>query len=114
MDVVGGDYLQKNIDCLAMDGRLIQIGLLGGARSEVNLGPVMRKRLVITGSTLRPRSVSEKGSIARELEANVWPLLAAGTVRPILQQTFPLERAADAHRIMEEGRLIGKVVLVTA
>jgi len=113
MDVVGGDYLPKNVDCLAMDGRLIQIGLLGGASSQLNLRAVMQKRIVITGSTLRPRSIAEKGAIARDLEANVWPLLGAGTVRPIVQQTFPLERAADAHRMMEEGRLIGKVVLVT-
>jgi putative PIG3 family NAD(P)H quinone oxidoreductase len=114
MDVVGGEYLQRNVDCLAMDGRLIQIGLLGGARSQLNLSAVMQKRIVITGSTLRPRSVAEKGAIGRDLEEKVWPLIGAGTVRPIVQQTFPLERAADAHRVMEEGRLIGKLVLTTA
>ena len=75
LDIVGGDYLQRNIECLAMHGRLIQIGLLGSSRAEINLRPVMQKRLTITGSTLRTRSVAEKGAIARELEARVWPLL---------------------------------------
>ncbi len=112
LDVMGGDYLQRNIDCLAMHGRLVQIGLQGGARAQINLMAVMQRRLTITGSTLRPRTVVEKGAIARELETHVWPLLAARTVAPIVHKTFPLERAGDAHRALEAGEVIGKVVLL--
>ena len=96
LDIVGGDYLQRNIDCLAMHGRLLQIGLLGSARAEVNLRPIMTKRLTITGSTLRTRSVEEKGAIARELEARVWPLLASRQVRPIIHQTLSFSEAAGS------------------
>ena len=113
LDIVGGDYLQKNIDCLALNGRLVQIGLLGSARAQINLAPVMQKRLTITGSTLRIRSVEEKGAIARELEERVWPLLAAGRVRPIVARVLPLTQAAEAHRQLEAGEIIGKVVLTT-
>lgn len=111
LDIVGGDYLERNIECLAVDGRLVQIGLLGGARSELNLGRLMQKRLTVTGSTLRIRSVAEKGAIARELEAHVWPLLAAGKVAPVIHGTLPLTRAGDAHRLLEAGQVIGKLVL---
>jgi putative PIG3 family NAD(P)H quinone oxidoreductase len=111
LDIVGGDYVQKNIDCLAMNGRLVQIGLLGSPRAHINLAPVMQKRLTITGSTLRIRSVEEKGAIARELEEHVWPLLAAGKVRPIVARVLPLAQAAEAHRLLEAGEIIGKVVL---
>lgn len=113
LDIVGGDYLGRNIDCLAVDGRLVQIGLLGGAKGEVNLAPVMQKRLTITGSTLRIRPVAEKGAIARELEQHVWPLLAAGRVAPVIHGTLPLTRAAEAHRLLEAGQVIGKLVLLT-
>ena len=113
LDIVGGDYLQKNIDSLAMHGRLLQIGLLGSARAEINLSPVMQKRLTITGSTLRTRSVEEKGAIARELEAHVWPLLAARQVAPVIDRVLPLSDAADAHRLLEAGEVVGKVVLST-
>jgi NADPH:quinone reductase len=112
LDIVGGDYLQKNIECLAMHGRLIQIGLLGGSRAEINLRPLMQKRLTLTGSTLRTRSVSEKGAIARELEARVWPLLASRQVAPQIDRTLPLGEAAEAHRLLESGEVIGKIVLV--
>lgn len=112
LDIMGGDYLPRNIDCLAMNGRLIQIGLLGGAKGEINLAAVMHRRLTLTGSTLRPRTVEEKGAIARELETNVWPLLASRKVAPVVQETFPLIRAADAHRLLESGAVIGKIVLV--
>ena len=112
LDIVGGDYLQRNIECLAMHGRLIQIGLLGSARAEINLRPIMHKRLTITGSTLRTRSVEEKGAIARELEARVWPLLASRQVAPIIDRTLPLSEAAEAHRLLESGEAIGKIVLV--
>ena len=111
LDMVGGDYLQRNIDSLAMHGRLLQIGLLGSARAEINLSPLMQKRLTITGSTLRTRSVEEKGAIARELEAQVWPLLAAGKVAPVVDRVLPLAAAAEAHRLLEAGEVIGKVVL---
>jgi NADPH:quinone reductase len=112
LDIVGGDYLQRNIDSLAMHGRLIQVGLLGGSRAEINLRPVMNKRLTITGSTLRTRSIEEKGAIAQQLEARVWPLLASRQVTPIIQTTVPLADASEAHRLLEAGQVIGKIVLV--
>jgi NADPH:quinone reductase len=111
LDIIGGDYLARNLDCLAKDGRLVQIGLQGGARTEINLATLMQRRATLTGSTLRPRSVEEKGAIARDLEAHVWPLLASGTVAPIVDAVFPLARAADAHRALESGAVIGKVLL---
>jgi len=112
LDIVGGSYLQRNIDALAMHGRLIQIGLLGSAHAEINLRPVMTKRLTVTGSTLRTRSVEEKGAIARELEARVWPLLASRQVAPIVDRVLPLGDASEAHRLLESGEIIGKIVLV--
>jgi putative PIG3 family NAD(P)H quinone oxidoreductase len=112
LDIVGGEYLQRNIEALAMNGRLLQIGLLGSARAEINLAPLMQKRLTITGSTLRVRTPEEKGAIGVELEARVWPLLAAGRVAPIVHRTFRLREAADAHRMLESGEVIGKLVLV--
>ena len=113
LDIVGGSYLARNIECLARDGRLVQIGLQEGARAEINLSALMQRRATLTGSTLRPRSIEEKGEIARDLEAHVWPLLEAGTVAPLVHRVFPLERAADAHRALESGAVIGKVVLTT-
>jgi putative PIG3 family NAD(P)H quinone oxidoreductase len=112
LDMVGGDYVTRNLDLLAVDGRLVQIAFLKSSKAEIDLMPVMRRRLTITGSTLRPRSVAEKGAIARALEARVWPLLASRTVAPVVYGTFPLAGAADAHRLMESGRHIGKIVLV--
>ena len=112
LDIVGGDYLQRNIDALALNGRLLQIGLLGSARAQINLGPLMQKRLTLTGSTLRARSPAEKGAIATELGSHVWPLLEAKRVAPVIHATFPLVRAADAHRLLESGDVIGKLVLV--
>ena len=111
LDIVGGDYLPRNLECLRIDGRLVQIGLIAGSRASLDLRSVLQKRLTITGSTLRPRSPLEKGAIARELEQHVWPLLATGTVRPIVHGEFPLDRAADAHEELESGRVIGKLVL---
>ena len=111
LDIIGGDYLQRNLSCLRLNGRLVQIGLMSESKSVVDLRPVMQKRLTITGSTLRARSPAEKGAIARAVEANVWPLIERGEVRPIVQATYPLARAADAHRELESGRVIGKVVL---
>jgi NADPH:quinone reductase len=111
LDIIGGEYVTRNLEALARDGRLLQIGLMGGPKAHVNLVPLLQKRLTLTGSTLRPRSPEEKGAIARALEARVWPLLAAGTVKPLVHATFPLERAADAHRVLEEGEHVGKIVL---
>jgi NADPH2:quinone reductase len=112
LDIVGGAYLQRNIDALALDGRLVHIGQLGGAKAEINLGPVLRNRLTITGSTLRPRSVAEKAAIAGMVRANVWPLFESGAVKVLVHATFPLRSAAEAHRMMEASTHIGKLVLV--
>jgi NADPH2:quinone reductase len=112
LDIVGGDYLQRNIDALAFDGRVLQIGLLGGARAQINLAPLMQKRATLTGSLLRPRTPAEKGAIAAELESDVWPLLESKRVEPVIHATFPLTQAAAAHRLLESGQVIGKVVLV--
>jgi putative PIG3 family NAD(P)H quinone oxidoreductase len=111
LDIIGGDYFNRNLDCLAIDGRLVQIGLLGGAQTTVDLGRVMRRRLTVTGSTLRIRTIEEKAALAREVEANVWPLLAAGRVAPVMDRTFPLAEAWAAHQRMEAGDHIGKLVL---
>jgi putative PIG3 family NAD(P)H quinone oxidoreductase len=112
LDMVGGDYVQRNIDALGLEGRLVQISTLGGARAQINLASVMQRRLTITGSTLRVRSVAEKGAIAAALGEYVWPLLESGTVRPLVHAIFPLRAAAEAHRLMESSRHIGKLVLV--
>jgi putative PIG3 family NAD(P)H quinone oxidoreductase len=112
LDMVGGDYFQKNIALLAMEGRLVNIAYLKGSKVEVNFLPVMLKRLTLTGSTLRPRTVEEKGAIARALEQKVWPLIGEGKIQPVIEGRFPLTRAADAHRLMETSAHIGKIVLV--
>ena len=112
LDIIGGEYLPRNIECLALNGRLVQIGLIGGSRASIDLRPVLQKRLTITASVLRARTVEEKGAIARDLEAHVWPLLSRGELRPVVHAEFPLERAADAHRELEAGRVFGKAVLV--
>jgi NADPH2:quinone reductase len=111
LDMVAGDYVPREIQCLADDGRLVIIALLGGARADVDLNAVLRRRLVITGSTLRPRPVEFKGAIARKLRAVVWPLIEAGRIRPVLFRTFPLGEAAAAHALMESGQHVGKIVL---
>ena len=112
LDMVGGDYLQRNIDALAPEGRLVQIAFLKGPLAQINLAPLMQRRLTLTGSTLRPRSIAEKGAIAAAVQAHVWPLFEAGTVRPVLHGTFPLAKAAEAHRVMEADTHIGKIVLL--
>jgi NADPH2:quinone reductase len=111
LDIIGGDYLQRNVDCLAKDGRLVQIGLMGGSRAQINLTGILQRRLTITGSTLRPRSPQEKGAIARELEAHVWPLVERGVVRPWVYRALRLSEAGSAHRLLESGDVIGKIVL---
>jgi NADPH2:quinone reductase len=111
LDMVGGDYLQKNLSALAMEGRLVHIAFLKGSKIEVNLASIMLKRLTVTGSTLRPRTVEQKGAIAAQLHRTVWPLLEKKTVRPVIYRTFPLTQAAEAHRLMETSEHIGKIVL---
>ncbi len=111
LDMIGGDYIERNYTAAAMDGRIVQIAFLKGARAEVDFSQIMRKRLSHTGSTLRPRSVAFKGIIATELEAHVWPLLAARRIAPVMDMTFPLAEAWRAHERMEEGSHIGKIVL---
>ena len=112
LDMVGGDYIGRNLDLLKVEGRLVQIAFLKSAKAELDFSVMMRKRQWITGSTLRPRSPAEKGVIARELLQQVWPLFENGTVAPVIHQTFPLADAAAAHRMMEAGTHIGKLVLV--
>ena len=111
LDMVGGDYIQRNFSALAPDGRLVFIAFLGGATASVNFVPIMLKRLTVTGSTLRARRVEEKGAIAASLLREVWPLLDAGMVKPVIDRTFPLAEAGDAHRLMESSAHIGKIVL---
>jgi NADPH:quinone reductase-like Zn-dependent oxidoreductase len=111
LDMVGGDYVARNLEVLATEGRLVQIAFLKSSKVELDLMAVMRRRLTITGSTLRPRSPEEKGAIARALAAQVWPLFEAGSIKPVIHATFPMEQAADAHRMMEASQHIGKIVL---
>ncbi len=113
LDIMGGDYFARNLAALAVDGRLVQIGLMGGDTGTVDLRRILGRRLTVTGSTLRPRSVEEKGLIARELRREVWPLLEQGTVRPIVYRTFPLTEAPAAHRLMESSEHVGKIVLTS-
>jgi NADPH2:quinone reductase len=112
LDMVGGDYTPRNLECLAVEGRLVQIAFLHGSKSELSLQPLLQKRLTITGSTLRPRSVEDKGAIAVALTKEVWPLLTGGAVRPVIHATFPLAEAWQAHRALEEGAHVGKLVLL--
>jgi putative PIG3 family NAD(P)H quinone oxidoreductase len=111
LDIVGGEYIAKNLDLLAVEGRLLQIAFLKTAKAEIDFSIMMRKRATITGSTLRPRPPAEKGAIARELRQHVWPLLEQGVVAPVIHEVFPLERAADAHRLMESSTHVGKLIL---
>ena len=111
LDMVGGDYLARNVRALAVEGRLVQIAVREGAEATIPLGLLMVKRLVLTGSTLRPRTVAQKGAIAAALEREVWPLLAEGSVRPVIHATFALDAAAGAHALMESSAHIGKIVL---
>jgi NADPH:quinone reductase len=112
LDMIGGDYLPRNLQILAFEGRLAQIAVMGGASAEIDLAGLMRNCLTMTGSTLRPRTVERKGAIARALFSAVWPLLEKGTVKPVVHATFPLVEASRAHRLMESGTHIGKIVLV--
>jgi putative PIG3 family NAD(P)H quinone oxidoreductase len=111
LDMVGGDYLDRNLQVAAVEGRLVIISMLGGSRAEIKLNLVVAKRLTVTGSTLRARSVEEKAAVADAVRGNVWPLLVAGRVRPVIHATFPFAEAAAAHELMESSNHIGKIVL---
>lgn len=111
LDMVGGDYVPKELKCLAEEGRLVFIAFLRGPKTELDINEVMRRRLTLTGSTLRPRPVEFKGAIAASLREHVWPLIEAGKIKPVIFKTFPLAEAAEAHRLMESSQHIGKLVL---
>jgi NADPH:quinone reductase len=111
LDIIGAPYLERNLRALALDGRLVQIGVMGGSETPIDLRRILARRLTITGSTLRPRTVEEKGAIAGALLRDVWPLLEAGRVRPIVYRTLALRDAAEAHRLLESSEHIGKIVL---
>jgi putative PIG3 family NAD(P)H quinone oxidoreductase len=111
LDMVGGDYVARNFTAAARDGRIVNIAFLQGSKVEINLLPIMLKRLTLTGSTLRIRPVEEKAEIARALEEHMWPHLEAGRIRPVIHQTFPLREAAKAHALMDSGAHIGKIIL---
>ncbi len=111
LDMVGGDYVPKELKCLADDGRLVFIAFLRGPKTELDINELMRRRLTVTGSTLRPRPVEFKGAIAASLREKVWPLLEAKRIKPVVYKTFPLPQAPEAHRLMESSQHIGKIVL---
>jgi NADPH2:quinone reductase len=111
LDMVAGSYVQRNLDIAAVEGRVVTISMLGGSRAEINMASILPKRLTLTGSTLRPRTVAQKAAVAEAVRRNVWPLLAAGRAKPVIHQTFPLAQASEAHRLMESSAHIGKIVL---
>ena len=111
LDMVAGSYVQRELDCLALDGRLVLIATLGGASGPVNFSDLMRRRLTITGSSLRPRPVAFKAAIAQNLTTRIWPLIEFGAIKVVVHQTFPLAEAAEAHRLMESSQHIGKILL---
>jgi NADPH2:quinone reductase len=111
LDMVAGDYVGRNLTCLADDGRLVIIAVQGGLKAEINAGDILRRRLTLTGSTLRPRPVAFKGAIAAQLRERVWPLLGAGAIKPIIDRVYPASQAAEAHARMESGEHVGKLVL---
>lgn len=111
LDMVGGPYIQKNIMSLALEGRLVQIAFLQTSKVEADFMPVMIKRLTLTGSTLRPRTVAQKAAIADKLRAEIWPMLASGAVKPVIHKIFPLDKANEAHALMESSAHVGKIML---
>lgn len=114
LDMVAGDYVAREIDCMADDGRLVIIALLGGAKGTIDFGQILRRRLTVTGSTLRPRPVAFKQMVADKLLARVWPLLESGQIKPVIYQSFPLEQAAAAHALMETSTHVGKIMLTVS
>lgn len=111
LDMVAGEYINRGLNCLADDGRLVVIALLGGAQSTLNMAQILRRRLLVTGSNLRPQSDAKKAEMAKGLKKNIWPLLEQGAMRPLVYATFPLSQAAQAHTLMESGEQIGKIIL---
>ncbi len=112
LDIVGGDYLTKNVRSLALEGRLVQIGFLGGSTvNQFDLNPIVTRRLTITGSNLRPQTVEQKAAIAQSLREHIWPLLEAGKIKIVIDRIFPLSQASDAHRMMEASQHMGKILL---
>ncbi len=111
LDMVAGEYVNRNINCLADDGRAVIIALLGGGKATIDCNQILRRLLTVTGSTLRPRPVAFKADIARSLKEHVWPLLEAGKIRPVIHATFPLAQASDAHAMMDAGEQVGKIIL---
>jgi NADPH2:quinone reductase len=111
LDMVGGDYVDRELKCLADDGRIVIIAFLGGSKATLNLNDILRRRLTVTGSALRPRSVEFKGAIAKNLRGKVWPLVEAGKIKAVIHKTFPLAEASKAHALMESSAHIGKIVL---
>ena len=112
IDMIGGDYLPRNMDCLAEEGRHVSIAVQRGAKAEIFIPMVMQRRITLTGSTLRPRSAAFKSLVADELVGSVWPFVEKGQLKPVVHATFPLAEAADAHRMMESGDHVGKIVLL--
>lgn len=111
LDMVAGEYIDRGLRCLADDGRLVVIALLGGAKSTINMAQILRRRLHITGSNLRPQSDAKKAAMAQGLRQHIWPLIEAGELRPLIHATYPLKEAAQAHSLMESGAQIGKIIL---
>ncbi len=114
LDIVAGSYVARDLDIAALEGRVVVISLLGGSRAEINLGLILAKRLTLTGSTLRSRTIPQKAAVAAAVRQNIWPLLAAGRARPVIHATFPLAEASEAHRLMETSNHIGKIVLTVS
>jgi len=114
LDMVGGDYVPKELKCLADDGRLVFIAFLRGPKTELDINELMRRRLHLTGSTLRPRTLEYKGYVAKNLRSRIWPLIEAGRIKPVIFRTFALADACDAHRLMESSQHIGKIVLTVS
>jgi NADPH2:quinone reductase len=111
LDMVAGSYVDREVKCVNEDGRIVIIAVQGGTKSEFNAGLVLRRRITITGSTLRPRPVAFKAAIAQSLKKNVWPLIEAGRIQPVIHGTFPAAEAAKAHALMESNQHVGKIVL---
>jgi NADPH2:quinone reductase len=111
LDMVAGSYIQRNIEVAAVEGRIVVISMLGGSKAEINLGQVLVKRLILTGSTLRARTVAQKAAVAHAMRDHVWPLIESGKIKPVIFKTFPLHEASEAHRLMETSNHIGKIVL---
>ena len=111
LDIVAGDYVQKNLNLLARDGRYAALALLGGAKAEINMGRILRQRITLSGSTLRPQTTTEKSNIAANLKSEVWPLFEGGKVKPHIYETFFLEEASKAHMLMESSAHMGKIIL---